>query len=107
MKWTRTPPAPFRRVTVSKKNLAHQLAVAHKEIVEVMGGAESCQPNADAQVKRINAAARCMAVYQQGMLALHKIRQNGHQRIMVQYVNVSQGSPAVVGNIEPHRRSGS
>ena len=34
------------------------------------------------------------------MLTLHKIRHNGQQRIMVQYVNVSQGSQAVIGNIE-------
>lgn len=40
------------------------------------------------QAKRLNAAARYMAIYQQGLLALHKVRQNGHQRIMVQYVNV-------------------
>jgi hypothetical protein len=41
-----------------------------------------------------------MAVYQQGLLALHKIRQKGQQRITVQYVNVSNGSQAVIGNIE-------
>jgi hypothetical protein len=79
--------------------LAHQLAATHKQIMELMG-VVSCQPNADAQVKRINAAARCMSVYQQGMLALHKIRQKGQQRIMVQYVNVSQGSQAVPSNME-------
>ena len=48
----------------------------------------------------MNAAARYMTVFQQGMLALHKIRQKGQQRIMVQYVNVSQGSQALVGNTE-------
>jgi hypothetical protein len=82
-----------------EKMLAHQLAATHKQIMELMG-VVSCQPNADAQVKRINAAARCMAIYQQGMLVLHKIRHNGQQRIVVQYVNVSQGNQAVVGNIE-------
>jgi len=41
-----------------------------------------------------------MSVYQQGLLALHKMRQNGQQRIMVQYINVSQGSQAVIENIE-------
>lgn len=82
-----------------EKMLAHQLAATHKQIMELMG-AVSCQPNADAQAKRMNAAARYMSVYQQGMLALHKIRQNGQQRIMVQYVNVSQGSQAVIENME-------
>ena len=82
-----------------EKMLAHQLAATHKQIMKLMG-AVSYQPNADAQAKRMNAAARCMAVYQQGMLALHKIRQKGEQCIMVQYVNVSQGSQAVIGNLE-------
>lgn len=82
-----------------EKMLAHQLAATHKQIMELMG-VVSCQPNADAQVKRVNAAARCMSVYQQGMLALHKIRQKGQQRIMVQYVNVSQGNQAIIGNLE-------
>ena len=82
-----------------EKMLAHQLAATHRQIMELMG-VVACQPNAEAQVKRINAAARCMAVYQQGMLALHKIRHNGQQRIVVQYVNVSQGNPAVSRNIE-------
>lgn len=55
--------------------------------------------SAFAQAKRMNAAARCMAVYQQGLLALHKVRHDGQQRITVQYVNVSNGSQAVIGNI--------
>ena len=82
-----------------EKMLAHQLAATHKQIMELMG-AVSCQPNADAQAKRMNAAVRYMSVYQHGMLALHKIRQNGQQRIMVQYVDVSNGSQAVIRNIE-------
>jgi hypothetical protein len=41
-----------------------------------------------------------MHAYQQGLLTLQKLRQNGQQRIMVQYVNVSEGGQAVIGNIE-------
>ena len=41
-----------------------------------------------------------MAAYQNGLLVLQKIRQNGQQRITVQYVNVSYGSEAVIGNVE-------
>jgi len=82
-----------------EKMLAHQMTAAHKLAMELMG--QVCyEQNADAQAKRLNAAARCMAVYQQGLLALHKIRQNGHQRITVQYVNVSNGSHAVIGNVQ-------
>jgi hypothetical protein len=41
-----------------------------------------------------------MTAYQQGLLTLRKLRQGGRQRIMVQYVNVSEGGQAVIGNIE-------
>jgi hypothetical protein len=59
-----------------EKMLAHQLAVAHKLAMEQMGQVSS-EYNAAAQTKRLNAATRCMAVYQQELLALHKVRQNG------------------------------
>ena len=52
------------------------------------------------QTKRLNSAAKCMSVYQQGLETLRKLRQGGQQRIMVQYVNVSEGGQAVIGNIE-------
>ena len=79
--------------------LAHQMAAAHKLAMELMGQV-SYQQGSASQARRLNAAARCMAVYQQGLLALHKVRQNGQQRITVQYVSVSDGSQAVIGNIE-------
>ena len=82
-----------------ERMLAHQMATAHKLAMEQMGQV-SYERDAAAQAKRLNAAARCMAVYQHGLLVLHKVRQNGHQRIMVQYVNVSDGSQAVIGNVE-------
>jgi len=52
------------------------------------------------QVSRINALSRCMAAYQNGLLTLRKLRQNGNQRITVQYVNLDNGSEAVIGNVE-------
>jgi hypothetical protein len=82
-----------------EKMLAHQMATAHKLAMELMGQI-SYELDADAQAKRLNAAARCMAVYQQGLLALHKVRQNGQQRITVQYVNIAEGGQAVIGDIE-------
>lgn len=82
-----------------ERMLVRQMAAAHKLAMEQMGQV-SDEHHAAAQAKRLNAAARCMSVYQQGLLALHKMRQNGQQRIMVQYVNVSQGSQAVIENIE-------
>jgi hypothetical protein len=82
-----------------ERMLMHQLATLHKQAMEQMGLLLH-EPDADTQAKRLNAAARCMAVYQQGFLALHKMRQNGQQRILVQYLNVSHGGQAIVGNIE-------
>jgi hypothetical protein len=46
-----------------------------------------------------------MAVHQQGLLTLHKMRQNG-QRITVQYVNVSNGSQAVIANVRQDNGDG-
>ena len=72
-----------------EKMLAHQMATAHKLAMQLMG--QVCfEQDATVQAKRLNAAARCMAVYQQGLLALQKVRQNGQQRITVQYANVSK-----------------
>jgi hypothetical protein len=82
-----------------ERMLAHQLATAHKVAMEQMGQVDH-EESAGAKVKRINAAVRCMNVYQQGMLALHKLRQGGQQRITVQYVNVSEGGQAVIGNVD-------
>ena len=82
-----------------EKMLAHQLATAHKLAMQLMG--QVCyEQDAAVQAKRLNAAARCMTVYQHGLLAIHRLRQNGQQRIMVQYVNVSDGSQAIIGNVQ-------
>jgi len=81
-----------------EKMLAHQLAAAHRVAMEQLGCVRYGQ-DAAAQAKRLNAAARCMEAYQQGLLTLRKLRQNGNQRITVQYVNVSNGSQAVIGNL--------
>jgi hypothetical protein len=76
------PSALASHPIVWKKHLRTSL------VMEQMG--QVCyEQNATDQTKRLNAAARCMAIYQQGLLALHKMRQNGQQCIMVQYVNVS------------------
>jgi len=83
-----------------EKMLAHQLAAVHKVLMEHIGWATPNEYNIEAQSKRLNAAARCMTVYQNGLLTLRKLRQSGNQRITVQYVNVDNGSQAVIGNVE-------
>jgi hypothetical protein len=82
-----------------EKMLAHQLAAAHRTAMEQMR-LSSYDRDPAAQSKRLNAAAKCMTAYQNGLLTLRKLRQTGNQRITVQYVNVSEGGQAVIGNIE-------
>ena len=43
-----------------------------------------------------------MQVYQEGLLALHKMRTGGKQVVVVQHVQVSDGGQAVIaGSVEP------
>lgn len=81
-----------------EKMLAHQLAATHKLVMEQMGMVY-VREERDTQAKRLTAIARCLTAYQQGLLTLRKLRQNGNQRILVQYVNVSEGGQAVIGNV--------
>ena len=87
-----------------ERMLAHQLAVAHRQVMEQMSQV-AYERDAVAQAKRLNAAARCMRVYQQGVLTLNKLKNGGQQRIMVQYVSVTDGSQAVIGNIMGVKRN--
>jgi len=82
-----------------EKMMAHQLAAVHRVVMDHLAFLPS-HYEIEAQAKRLNAAARCMSVYQQGLLTLQKLRQGGHQRISVQYVNVTDGSQAVIGNVQ-------
>jgi hypothetical protein len=58
-----------------EKMLAHQLAAAHKEVMQQLGRVKYDYASA-AEAKRLNAAARCMTAYQHGLLTLAKLRQN-------------------------------
>jgi len=82
-----------------ERMLTHQLAVAHKNAMQQISRAHSAYDVAT-EMKRYTLAAQFMKVFQQGMLTLKKIRQGGQQKMTVQYVNVSHGSQAVVGNVE-------
>ena len=70
--------------------------------MEQIGRAHSAS-HPDMELKRLNLATRFMTVFQQGILALKKIRQAGQQKITVQYVNVSDGGQAVIGDVERHK----
>ena len=82
-----------------EKMMAHQLAAVHRVVMDHLAFWPS-QYEIAAQAKRLNAAARCMSVYQQGLLTLQKLRHGGHQRISVQYVKVTEGSQAVISNVQ-------
>ena len=82
-----------------EKMLAHQLAAAHKATMEMIGSVVPHSRDAAIQNRRLNAAARCMTAYQQGLLTLRKLRLGGHQRISVQHIQVSNGGQAIVGDI--------
>src|SRR5262245_4943855 len=82
-----------------EKMLAHQLATVHQVIMDHMAFIPS-RYDVAGQAKRLNAAAKCMSVYQQGLLTMRKLRHGGHQRISVKYVNVTDGAQAVIGNIQ-------
>ena len=81
-----------------EKMLAHQLAATHELVMEQIGLVHF-REEPTTQAKRLTAVARCLRAYQQGLLTLQKLRQNGNQRITVQYVNVSHGSQAVLGDV--------
>lgn len=86
-----------------EKMMAHEMAVAHKLVMELIGRARG-RSDPDAEIKRLNLATRFMTVFQQGMLTLKKIRQGGQQKITVQYVNVGDGGQAVIGDVERKKR---
>jgi hypothetical protein len=81
-----------------EKMMAHQLAAVHRVIMDQMAFIPS-RHDIVGQAKRLNAVARCMSVYQQGLLTLRKVRRGGHQRISVQHVHVSDGGQAIVGDV--------
>jgi hypothetical protein len=84
-----------------EKMLAHQLAAAHKTAMKQIARAHiACDTKAEAQ--HLRSAFESMRVFQQGLLALRKVKNGGQQRITVQYVQVRDGGQAVIGNIEKH-----
>ena len=94
--------------TSVEKAMAHQLAAAHALALRVIGRANleiegmhrfdrQGQRETLVEVARLsNAAARLMKTYQQGALALTKIRGGGAQTIVVQHVQVNDGGQAVI-----------
>ena len=50
-------------------------------------------------IKRLHVSARMMAMAQQGVTTLQRMKAGGVQSIVVQHVHVAAGGQAVVGNL--------
>ena len=88
----------------AEKLVAHEIAVAHKVAMEqAMRAANESDPVME--VKRLQISARMMAVAQQGLLTLQKLKTGGIQTVTVQHVHVEAGGQAVVGNVQTGSRS--
>lgn len=81
-----------------EKLICHQIALAHKVAMEQANRAAHARDPAT-EIRHINASARMMAMAQQGMLTLQKIKGAGTHSIVVQHVHVEAGGQAVVGNV--------
>ena len=76
------------------------MALAHKTAFQLADRAMQESDSVET-ARLINASARMMAMYQQGLLSLHRLRTGGKQTVTVQHVNVGSGGQAVVaGNLQ-------
>lgn len=82
-----------------EKMLAHQLALAHAAAFKLVDAAMQ-QTNSVEMARLINASGRMMAAFQQGLTALHRIKNGGNQIVTVQHVTVNGGQTLVTGNMQ-------
>jgi len=97
-----------------EKMLAHQLAALHNtamrfqtkavELLEVIGSHTGEGPKflpqvVQESVRMANASARQMTVFQEGLLALARVRSGGTQTVVVKRVTVEAGGQAAIGNL--------
>ncbi len=82
-----------------EKMLAHQLALAHQTAFKVIDQAMQQRDTVE-MARLLNASARMMPVYQQGMQTLHRIKTGGNQTVKVQHVTVNGGQTVVAGSLQ-------
>lgn len=80
------------------KMLGHQLALAHQSAFKLMETAMQQRSTVE-MARLVNASARMMSTYQQGLLALNRIHTCGRQVVTVQHVNISGGQAVVTGRM--------
>jgi len=76
--------------------LCHQMAAAHHAAMNLFARARAHDLPPVEHARLTNAGARMMQVYQEGLLALQRLRTGGKQTVVVQHVRVSHGGQAVV-----------
>ena len=79
-----------------EKMLCHQMAAAHHMAMKLLTRAADTRLPPVETARLMNAGARLMQVFQEGMLTLKKSRTGGQQKIVVQHVQVSAGGQAVI-----------
>jgi hypothetical protein len=95
-----------------EKMLLHQMGVTHVHIMKCYEMAMTMGLPPVEQVRYLNAAARQMDVYQNGMLVLHRLRTGGKQTVTVKHVvvhqrvQVNEGGRAVIAGTVKQRRRG-
>ena len=91
-----------RASNTHEKLIAHQVALAHKVAMEQAMLANHELDRAIG-IKRLQISARMMAMAQQGVITLQKLKSGGTQNVVVQHVYVGAGGQAVVacGGVDP------
>ena len=85
-----------RASNTHEKLIAHQVALAHKvAMTQAMRAQREHDPAME--IKRLQVSARMMAMAQQGVITLQKLKSGGTQNVVVQHVYVGAGGQAVVG----------
>jgi hypothetical protein len=90
------------RSSVEKMHL-HQLAVLHKKALEQINDSHYTS-DADLQIKRLQTANRLIRSFQQGLIALTRLRGGGIP--IVQHVHINEGAQAVVGTVQKDTSTG-
>ena len=83
-----------------EKMLAHQMALVHKAYFRVMESALE-QRDPVEMARLTNTGCRLMTTFQQGLLAINRVHNGGHQTVTVQHVNINGGQTVVTGNLQP------
>jgi hypothetical protein len=89
------PESPLEGLLCSQMVSAHNMAAEFSHRAMMSGQTE------EGIERNINRASKLMKLFTAQTEALHKLRNKGQQRIIVQHVQVNEGGQAVIGDINP------